>query len=45
MHHIRKTAVLPYSAEQIFALVEDIPAYPQFLPWCGRSRIIEDHGD
>ncbi len=45
MHHIRKTAVLPYSAEQIFALVEDIPAYPQFLPWCGRSRVIEDRGD
>ncbi|WP_291520772.1 type II toxin-antitoxin system RatA family toxin [Acidithiobacillus sp.] len=41
MHHICKTAVLPYSAAQIFALIEDIRAYPQFLPWCGRTRIIQ----
>ncbi|MDD3759254.1 MAG: type II toxin-antitoxin system RatA family toxin [Acidithiobacillus sp.] len=45
MHHIRKTAVLPYSAEEIFALVEDIRSYPQFLPWCGASRILQDRGD
>ncbi|WP_248884701.1 type II toxin-antitoxin system RatA family toxin [Acidithiobacillus acidisediminis] len=45
MHHIRKTAVLPYSAEEIFALVEDIRSYPQFLPWCGATRILQDRGD
>ncbi|MEL5849335.1 MAG: type II toxin-antitoxin system RatA family toxin [Candidatus Igneacidithiobacillus chanchocoensis] len=45
MHHIRKTAVIPFSAEEIFALVEDIRSYPQFLPWCGATRILQDHGD
>ncbi|MCL4526138.1 MAG: type II toxin-antitoxin system RatA family toxin [Gammaproteobacteria bacterium] len=45
MHHICKTAVLPYSAAQIFALIEDIRAYPQFLPWCGRTRIIQSKED
>ena len=45
MHHICKTAVLPYSAAQIFALIEDVRAYPQFLPWCGRTRIIQSKGD
>ncbi|MCY4461454.1 MAG: type II toxin-antitoxin system RatA family toxin [Albidovulum sp.] len=25
---------LPYSAEQVFNLVADVEAYPEFLPWC-----------
>ncbi|WP_414040277.1 type II toxin-antitoxin system RatA family toxin [Acidithiobacillus sp. M4-SHS-6] len=45
MHHIRKTAVLPYSASQVMALIEDIRSYPQFLPWCGRTRIIQDRDE
>jgi coenzyme Q-binding protein COQ10 len=31
--------VLPYSAEQMFALVADVGAYPQFLPWCVGARV------
>ncbi|MEJ2141792.1 MAG: type II toxin-antitoxin system RatA family toxin [Gammaproteobacteria bacterium] len=34
MTHINKSALVPYSAEQMYALVDDIPAYPEFLPWC-----------
>ncbi len=45
MHHICKTSVLPYSAGQVMALIEDIRSYPQFLPWCGRTRIIQDRGE
>ena len=30
---------LPYSAEQLFALVADVEKYPEFLPWCAASRI------
>ncbi|MGH7029715.1 MAG: type II toxin-antitoxin system RatA family toxin [Stellaceae bacterium] len=33
--------VLPYSAEQLFALVADIERYPEFLPWCIGARIKE----
>jgi len=30
---------LPYTPEQMFALVADIESYPQFLPWCVGTRI------
>ncbi len=30
---------LPYSPEQMYALIADIEAYPQFLPWCSACRI------
>lgn len=30
---------LPYTAQQIYDLVADIEAYPQFLPWCAAARI------
>lgn len=32
---------LPYSQEQLFALVADIERYPEFLPWCLGARICE----
>ena len=31
--------VMPYSAEQMYALIADVPAYPEFLPWCAAARI------
>jgi len=34
MRRVHRTALLPYSAEQLYHLVNDIAAYPQFLPWC-----------
>ena len=30
---------LPYSAEQLYALVADIERYPEFLPWCSAARV------
>ena len=30
---------LPYTAEQLFALVADVERYPEFLPWCIAARI------
>lgn len=33
--------VLPYTPEQLFALVADIESYPEFLPWCVGARIRE----
>jgi coenzyme Q-binding protein COQ10 len=38
---IHRSALVPYSAQQMFALVADIPAYPEFLPWCSGARIVE----
>lgn len=31
--------VLPYSPEQLYALVADVKSYPEFLPWCMAARI------
>lgn len=31
--------VLPYSREQLFALVAEVERYPEFLPWCLGCRI------
>ncbi len=33
---------LPYTADQMFDLVADVAAYPQFLPWCAAARIRSD---
>ena len=30
---------LPYTAEEMFDLVADISAYPEFLPWCVAARV------
>jgi coenzyme Q-binding protein COQ10 len=31
--------VVPYTDEQMFALVADVERYPEFLPWCAGVRI------
>ena len=38
MPNINRTALVNYSAEQMFQLVDDIAAYPEFLPWCGGAE-------
>jgi ribosome-associated toxin RatA of RatAB toxin-antitoxin module len=42
---VQKSALVKYSARQMFDLVNDIEAYPQFLPWCSGSRIIKREDD
>ncbi len=37
-----ETRTLPYSAEQMFALVADVGSYPLFLPWVSAVRIRSD---
>ena len=34
-----ETKTLPYSAAQMYDLVADVAAYPQFLPWTAAARI------
>lgn len=41
MKQISRTALMPYSCEQMFDVVNDVMAYPEFLPWCAGARIIE----
>lgn len=42
---ISKSALVPYSAAEMYALVNDIPAYPDFLPWCGASKVLDSSED
>lgn len=39
MPHHRETRSLPWSADQMYALVADVARYPEFLPWCAAARI------
>lgn len=36
---VHKSVLLGYSAEQMFALVDRVEDYPQFLPWCGGVEV------
>ncbi|MDZ7662552.1 type II toxin-antitoxin system RatA family toxin [Thiohalophilus sp.] len=38
MQTINKSALVPYSPDQMYALVDDITAYPEFLPWCHHAE-------
>lgn len=42
---VRKSALLPYSAHEMYELVADIERYGDFLPWCGGARILERDAD
>jgi ribosome-associated toxin RatA of RatAB toxin-antitoxin module len=37
---INRSAIVPYSCAEMYDLVTNIDEYPDFLPWCGGSRII-----
>ena len=39
MRKVSRSALVPYSAEQMFALVKDVEAYPAFLPWCSDAEV------
>lgn len=41
MKTITRSAIVPHSAGAMYALVEDIEAYPEFLPWCARAEVHE----
>ncbi|NUU67029.1 type II toxin-antitoxin system RatA family toxin [Enterobacteriaceae bacterium BIT-l23] len=41
MPQISRTALVPYSAEQMYQLVNDVKSYPDFLPGCVGSRVLE----
>ena len=42
---VNRNALVPYSPAEMFALVDDIESYPQFLPWCRSSTVWSRDGD
>ena len=41
MRKVHKNALVPYSAANMYALVNDVARYPEFLPWCRGSQVLE----
>lgn len=39
MRNVKRSALVPHSAQQMFELVDDIEAYPEFLPWCNDATV------
>ncbi|MDE1164516.1 MAG: type II toxin-antitoxin system RatA family toxin [Pseudomonas sp.] len=39
--HIQRSALLPYPAQELYDLVNDVARYPEFLPWCSGSTVLE----
>ena len=44
MTTISRQIHVPYTAAQMFALVNDVAAYPQFLPWCESAKVLREAG-
>lgn len=45
MESINRSALVPYTQEEMFSLVGDVDSYPRFLPWCRGSETLERAGD
>ncbi len=41
MIEIRRSALVRYSPDQMFDLVNDVEAYPKRFPWCSDARVLE----
>jgi ribosome-associated toxin RatA of RatAB toxin-antitoxin module len=44
MKRISRSAIVEHSAEEMYALVDDIESYPAFLPWCAEARVEDIDG-
>ncbi|MEC7595895.1 MAG: type II toxin-antitoxin system RatA family toxin [Pseudomonadota bacterium] len=45
MNRISKSAIVSYSPQQMFELVNNINDYSQFLNWCDSSSILNESGN
>lgn len=39
---VHRSAFVPFRCEQIYALVNDVAAYPGFLPWCAGAVVLTE---
>lgn len=40
MAEVNKSVLVAYPARRMFALVDAVEKYPEFLPWCGGTEVI-----
>jgi ribosome-associated toxin RatA of RatAB toxin-antitoxin module len=46
MKTVQKSVLIWYTAQEMFDLVTDVEHYPEFLPWCDQTKVLErdEHG-
>ena len=45
MKSVHKTVLIWHTAPEMFALVADVPRYPEFMPWCSEGVVLESGDD
>lgn len=40
MRQVKRSALVSQPAARVYALINDIERYPEFLPWCTRARVL-----
>lgn len=45
LQSVSRSALVPYPASAMYALVADVQEYPEFLPWCRGVRVLEPGED
>lgn len=45
MTRIERSALIAQPAAKMFALVDDVTAYPRLFPWCEKSEVLAQEGD
>jgi ribosome-associated toxin RatA of RatAB toxin-antitoxin module len=43
MKQVKKSVLLCHSPGEMYALVTAVQDYPQFLPWCEKAEVLEQH--
>jgi ribosome-associated toxin RatA of RatAB toxin-antitoxin module len=42
MKKVSRSALVPYSCEQMFDVANDAANYPEFLPWCAGAKVFSE---
>ena len=45
MPRLERTALVPFAAEAVCAVVNDVERYPEFLRWCTAAEAVAGEGD
>jgi len=41
VREVNRSVLVAYSPQQMFALVDAVERYPEFLPWCGGTSVMQ----
>ena len=45
MANVSRSALIAYSAELMFDLINDVKQYPEFIPGCAETKVLEQNND